>query len=111
MNNPRKYDVVLNAIDYISKNFPQKLTLESISQQSGYSKFHFTRLFKEQTGFTVIEYINTVRCNNSKLLLKEKNIPISRVATECGFENTSYFAKEFRRQFNISPSEYRKLHK
>ena len=109
MANPKKYDVVLNTIDYISKNFYRKLTLESISQQSGYSKFHFSRLFKEQTGFTVIEYINTVRCNNSKLLLKEKGIPISTIAIECGYDNTSYFAKEFKRQFKMSPSQYRKL--
>lgn len=102
------YTAVLDAIEYINTNFTDKLTLEEISAKAGFSKYHFARLFKENTGLTVIEHINARRCDKSAVLLRETEKPISEICFECGFESPSYFAKAFRKVYGILPSEYRK---
>lgn len=109
-NLSKSYSAVLDAIDYINNHFAEKLSLEDISSRAGFSKYHFTRIFKENTGVTVIEHINARRCDNAGLLLRETQKPISEISFECGFENPSYFAKAFSKFYGILPSEYRKHH-
>ena len=108
IKNLKSYEAILNAVEYISTHFSEKLTLDEICYNSGYSKYHFSRIFKEYTGYTVMNYLAAVRCDNARHLLKE-NIPISKICYECGFENCSLFAKEFKRHFQLLPSEYRKI--
>lgn len=111
-NEPKKisksYAAVLSAVEYINENFYKKLSLEELSSKAGFSRYHFTRIFKENTGFTVIEHINAIRCDNAGFLLRETTKPISEISMECGFESPSYFAKAFADKFGILPSEYRK---
>lgn len=109
-NLSKGYSAVLSSIEYINNHFSEKLSLEDISSRAGFSKYHFTRLFKENTGITVIEHINARRCDNASFLLRETEKPISEISFECGFDNPSYFAKAFYRLFDILPSEYRKKH-
>lgn len=109
-NLSKSYSAVLGAIDYINNHFAEKLSLEDISLRAGFSKYHFTRIFKENTGVTVIEYINARRCDNAGFLLRETKMPITQISFECGFESPSYFAKAFSKLYGIIPSEYRLLH-
>lgn len=104
----KSYNAVLKAVEYINENFSQKLTLEYLSAIAGFSRYHFARIFKENTGFTVIEHINAIRCDNAGFLLRETTKPISEISMECGFESPSYFSKAFADKYGILPSEYRK---
>ncbi len=104
------YSAVLDAIEYINNHFAEKLSLEDISSRAGFSKYHFTRIFKENTGITVIDHINARRCDNASFLLRETRKPISEISIECGFESPSYFAKAFSKLYRVLPSEYRKHH-
>lgn len=106
----KSHAAVLDAVEFINTNFTQKLTLEELSAKAGFSKYHFTRIFKENTGFTVIEHINAIRCENARHLLRETQKPISEICFECGFDSPSYFAKAFSKLFGLLPSEYRKKH-
>jgi len=103
----KSYNAVLNTVEYINENFSQKLTLDSLASMAGFSRYHFARIFKENTGFTVIEHINAIRCENAGLLLRETQKTISEIAFECGFDSPSYFAKAFSRTYGMLPSEYR----
>lgn len=102
------YTAVLDTIEYINNHFSEKLTLEDLSSRAGFSRYHFSRIFKENTGVTIIEYINARRCDNAGYLLRETAKTISQISMECGFESPSYFAKAFSSAYGLLPSEYRK---
>ena len=104
----KSYSAVLNAVEHINTHFSQKLTLEELSSHAGFSRYHFARIFKENTGFTVIEHINAIRCENAGFLLRETSKTIAEISYECGFDNPSYFAKAFSKLYKVLPSEYRK---
>lgn len=104
----RGYTAVLDAIEYINNHFAEKLTLEDIASRAGFSRYHFTRIFKENTGVTVGEHILARRCHNASFLLRETQKPIAQISAECGFDSPSYFAKSFTASYGILPSEYRK---
>ncbi len=94
------------AIGYIRAHLNEKLTIEEIADEIGLSKFHFSREFKKVTGFTVISYINTLRCRNAKKLLAKNEFSVHEIALKCGFENDSYFSKTFKKYSGLLPSEF-----
>ena len=69
---------------------------------------YFMRLFKKETGKSVLEYITDCRLSSARQMLEETNLPITEVALAAGYDNFSYFSKLFRRNEGMSPSEYRK---
>ena len=106
----KSYAAVIDAIEFINENFRQKLTIDNIASNSGFSRYHFSRIFKENTGLTIIEYINTKRCEYAGILLRDTSLEISHISFACGFESPSYFAKTFKSFYGILPSEYREKH-
>ena len=102
------HEAVLKAVEYIDKNYEKHLSIDDIASVAGFSKYHFSRLFKNYTGFTVVEHINGRRCENAKVMLENETKSISQIASECGFESCSYFAKSFEKLFGVLPSVYRK---
>lgn len=97
------------AIIYIKNNLQKPLTLEEIAEQAKFSKYHFSRLFKETVGVTVFTYINNVRCEHAKTLLSNGTKSTQEIAMICGFKNTSYFTKTFKEYTSLTPSEFIKL--
>lgn len=104
----KKQISLLTAFSYIDMHLSEKLTLESIAEISGYSKFHFARIFKEVTGTTVIDYIKSVRCDKAKTLLLETSDSVTQICNACGFENSSYFTRTFKKFYRCTPLEFRK---
>lgn len=104
----KSYTAVLDTIEYINNHFGEKLSLDALSAKAGFSRYHFSRIFKENTGLTVVEHINARRCDSASFLLRETTMPISEIGLECGFESPSYFAKSFSEAYGILPSDYRK---
>ena len=97
-------------MEYIKKNIQKKLTLDDIAVNIGFSKFYFAREFKKMTGFTLVQYINTVRCECAENLLKSGKYTVKEAAVMAGFENFSYFASVFKKYTSLLPSEYLKKH-
>jgi AraC family transcriptional regulator len=71
------------------------------------SKFHFQRLFTDAIGMTPSRYHINLRMNVSRRLLRETKKSVVEIALEVGYANPSHFAKLFRREPGLSPSEYR----
>ena len=94
------------AIGYIRSHLNEKLNIEEIADEVGLSKYHFAREFKKVTGFTIVSYINTLRCRKAKKLLQKNEQSIHEIALKCGFENDSYFSKTFKKHMGLLPSEY-----
>lgn len=104
----KSYAAVLDTIEYINNHFSEKMSLKELSAKAGFSRYHFSRIFKENTGLTVVEHINARRCDSASFLLRETAKPVAEICIECGFDSPSYFAKTFTEAFGIPPSEYRK---
>jgi len=102
---PQNLPNVKLAIKFIKENFAKKITVEDISEASGLSRAYFSRKFKTITGFTLVNYVNLVRCQHACQMLKTGKYKINEVAIECGFENMSYFTKTYKRLMGALPSE------
>lgn len=97
---------VKRVVSYIRQNLSEDFTLEKIAEHIGLSKFHLSREFKRITGTTIIEFINLTRCTEAKRLIEE-GMAVSAAAVACGYENTSYFTRVFKKYFGSLPSAIR----
>ncbi len=94
--------------EYIQKNYLGKIDLEDICRHFNISKSYLCRLFKKQTGITVVEYINDLRVQYACILLHETDLPVSEVWKKCGFGSSQHFNRVFKRITDDTPLEVRK---
>ncbi|WP_160673277.1 AraC family transcriptional regulator [Clostridium sp. C8-1-8] len=97
------------SISYINNNFKNKLSLQDIASKVSISPFHFSRLFKKETGYSPYEYIIITRLNHAKKLLKTTNMLIKEIAFECGFNSESNFIINFKKHTSMSPKQFREV--
>lgn len=102
-------DRFVSICDYINSHCNENLTLEQISEQAGFSKYHFARLFRELTGTTVHNYVTNRRILYAQSLLADKSISVTEVSMRSGFNSLATFNRIFKKQLGCTPSEYRKL--
>lgn len=95
------------AMGFISNEYQKPITLDMIAEKSGLSKYYLAREFHRITGYTIVSFINQVRCEKAKLLLAEKEQTIESIANICGYSNFSYFTRTFTSVVGMRPSEYR----
>ena len=93
---------------YLQENLEKEITLEQLSRQFSYSPASIRRIFKAETGHTVMAYLTDLRMAKAKALLKENHLSIEAVATAVGYANLYYFSNAFKHKFGKSPSQYRK---
>ena len=98
-------------VNYINLNLSSSLSLKSLSELFHLTPSYLSKLFKQEIGMTLTDYINTLRINRAAIkLLKEKS-SISSIATSVGILDVNYFTKLFKRQKGIPPSQFRNEHK
>jgi len=93
---------------YISQNCTKPLTLDDISQHIGFSKYHFSHLFKTYTNMTFIDFLTTERIKRAESLISNPKAQIIDIAFDSGFSSISSFNRAFKKIKGISPSECRK---
>lgn len=109
-NMPSKENSPVNkAISFMKDHFKTKLYIEQIADHCLLSKYHFTRLFKKETGYSPYEYITLLRINESKYLLKNSALLIKEIAFEVGFSSEVSFVTSFKDNTGYTPSEFRHL--
>lgn len=96
--------------EYVHHHYGEALTLEQMAELSGYSRYYFTRLFRQYFGCTWTEFLTRFRLDRSKELLARESTSVGEIAARCGFESANYFSICFRRQEGISPSTWRAAH-
>ncbi len=99
---------VEHAKAYIHNNFTADISLQEISTYSCVSPFHFSRIFKKITGFSPIQYLQSIRLKHSEMLLRNTAMPITDIAFSSGFATGEYFATVFKQKYKISPTQYRR---
>ena len=105
---PRITSAVKQAIGYVRAHSESDISLDGISSFVGVSKYYFSREFRRVTGYSFVEYLNRVRCENAKKMLLDKNLAVGEVGRACGFKNMSYFTRTFLMYIGVAPREYRK---
>ncbi len=98
------------AKQYIENNYMKSISLDEVSAHVGFNATYFSTLFKKETGNTFLEYLSSVRMNQSKELLKETNKSIVTICEEVGYSDIKYFTKSFKKFTGLKPNEYRKLY-
>ncbi len=101
---PKKLKLV---VEFIDENLDKDLNLTTLASLVRLSQYHFSRAFKRSTNLSPHQYVIQKRVERAKYLLKQSNFTINEIAIECGFANPSHFAKYFRKQAGIAPSEFR----
>lgn len=95
-------------VDYIQANLGETLSLKQLSEVACYSKFHLNRIFSAYMGESVYQYIKRLRLEKSAELLEANStVSITDVALMCGFENSSSFAKSFKKHFKMTATQWR----
>ena len=96
------------ATKYIKDNFKSKLTVSTIASKTNISKSTLYRIFNENFGCTVSDYINQLRIEKSISLLSETDLSVEEIAEKTGFASCSYFSRVFKKLYGVSPLKFKK---
>lgn len=106
-----QYDAVLNIISYMKKHFHEEITLQQLADKAHFSENYLSAQIKKRTGMTYAGFLMHLRMERASTLLLQTDQKVVDIAGQCGIHDSSYFNRVFRRQFNLSPEQYRKVHK
>jgi len=107
--NYSNFKIFYKMINYIEKNYFEKITLSDLENIAGLSGDYISRIFKEKTTYSAIEYINYYRIKKAKDLFVHEDLKISDVASMVGFDDICYFSKVFKKYEGVSPKKYCKI--
>ncbi|MBI4978375.1 MAG: AraC family transcriptional regulator [Spirochaetes bacterium] len=93
---------------YIASNTGLDLSVADLAYQSGYSRYHFTRVFREHTGVSPAAYIMQVRIRRAVDLLRNTSLTVHEVGIRTGMPDANHFCRVFRNAIGMSPGAYRK---
>ena len=109
LNNPIKnvdFSPILIAFEYIHTHYSRQLTAREVAEHCHISYSYFSRLFKKVSGISFSKYLNFVRITEAEKLLLSQHTSITDVGYQVGFNDTSYFIKQFKSFKQVTPREY-----
>lgn len=109
-NTPLKFeqtDRIRNMLSFIHNHYQDKITVAQIADAIGISEREAMRSFRKSLNQSPIEYLISYRLNEAKKLLQNSALTITEICYQCGFSDSSYFGKAFRKAYGLTPREYR----
>lgn len=100
----------ISVCTYIHEHCTENLSLDDAAALAGFSKYHFTRLFKQFTGVPYYKYLNRKRIEHAEKLLVDPEISITEVALQSGFASLSAFIRMFKIIKDCTPTEFRNMY-
>lgn len=107
----KKYRALRRITEYINNNFCDSITLDTIAQTTGLSRYYVSHLFKELMNTTFVNYLNELRLTRAAMLLTTTDTPVIEIAGMSGFNNISNFNRAFKMYYETTPSKYRRAEK
>lgn len=99
---------VIAVCDYLSKHAAEQVSLDTLGEIAGLSKYHLLRAFTKETGITPYSYLETIRIDRAKTLLRAGISP-AEAALTAGFSDQSHFSNAFKRFIGLTPGQYRRV--
>jgi AraC-like DNA-binding protein len=99
---------VRKAIQYMKSNFMVEFNRDQLAEHVSLSPGYFSVLFKEHTGVSPIRYLNKIKVDYAKELLRNTALPIKQIAEDSGFKDSFYFSRLFLKETGLSPRDFRK---
>jgi LacI family transcriptional regulator len=99
---------IKDAISYLRENYQRRVTIRNLAEITHLSRRHLSRLFKEETGGTIVEELRRLRLEHAASLLKDTKMRIEEVARACGFRNANYLSRVFTEEYGIPPAHWRR---
>ncbi len=103
-----KARIIREAMIYINANLHTALKTEEIAEVVSFSPQHLSRMFKEELGMTLSDYITQVRVEEAKRLLRISDFSITEISDHLNFYDSAYFAKVFKKETGITPTKFRR---
>ena len=101
-----KEDLYSNLVRYITSNHTCRLTMKELSQRFNYSVSTLSHLFKKRSGVSINDYIENLRIDEAKWLLKHSAYSITEISVNLGFCNPAYFSSVFKKKIGVSPKDF-----
>ena len=99
------FTISVKVIKYLNQHLSEDFSINDIANEIGVSSSHMSRCFKGATGSNIVDYLNRQRCYNAKHYLMHSNKKISEIAKLCGFQNSAYFARIYKKYVKCTPYE------
>ncbi|WP_429313361.1 helix-turn-helix domain-containing protein [Paenibacillus mucilaginosus] len=96
-----------NAISYIEDHYLEPLSMEEVAARSNISVRHLNRIFQSYYQTTPISYLQRLRLERARILLRQSGLPITKISYECGFNDSNYFTRQFTKAYGLPPKAYR----
>lgn len=107
LKNQERKIFVQRICGYLERHYDQKLSLAMLSDLFNISLRHLNRVFKEETGKTVIEVVHQIRIERAKIMLAESDEKIISIAMKVGYDDPAFFTRLFSRQVGCPPGKFR----
>ena len=102
----RENDFYSKIVRYVTSNHNTRLTMKELSEVFNCSVSTLSHLFKKRSGMSISEYIEKLRLDEAKWLLKQSSYSVAEISENLGFCNPAYFSSVFKRKFGVSPKEF-----
>jgi AraC family transcriptional regulator len=93
--------------DYVREQLAEEIAIETLADLVELSPFHFSRVFKQATGMSPLQFVTRERITRAQQLIRETSRSLIEVGLEVGYTSPSHFAKVFRRMTGVTPTEFR----
>nr|WP_302142766.1 response regulator [uncultured Schaedlerella sp.] len=98
---------ILSIKKYIENNYMNEINLNLLSEELNFTPSYICKIFKKNTGMHIKEYLNQIRIEQAKRLIKQTNLKVYEIAEMVGFSRTSYFCTTFKKVTGVKISEYK----
>ncbi|MBA4388460.1 MAG: AraC family transcriptional regulator [Verrucomicrobia bacterium] len=105
---PKQLFRIAEAISFLENNFDKDVYLDELAKMAHMSKRNFLRVFHETMGASPMEHLGGLRVARAAELLRQERLTVTEVGYRVGFDDSNYFARQFRKVMGLSPNEYRK---
>ena len=99
--------LVADAKKYIESNYSRDISLDDVSRNADVSPYYFTRLFKEETGVTFVEYLTNLRIEKAKKMISDSGMSMKEICQAVGYSDPNYFSRAFKKNVGVTPTEYK----
>jgi len=104
----QRADIINKSLHYIYTNIETNITLEELASLNSISKFHFHRIFKDETKEIFSNMLTSIRLQKAaNLLISNKHSTITEISNSCGYSSHSSFIKAFKKRFNFTPTQWK----